>query len=230
MYNSNKDCVLIFVRCPIVGEVKTRLAKETGPRVAADLYRNFIIDILGNLRELNVDLRVFFDPPNALGVLQGLIGDHYFCVPQMGDDLGLKMKNAFSETFDEGLERVVLVGSDSPDLPVDFLERAFITLGEYDAVIGPSVDGGYYLMGFTKEGFCPQAFDGIDWGSGRVFQQTFNILKRHKRDVYRLPTWHDVDNLSDLELLFERNKNTAFRYSQTIRCITSNIIESIYNV
>ena len=229
MYNSNKDCVSVFVKCPIVGEVKTRLAKEAGHRVATDLYRNFIIDILGGLRGLDVGLRVFFDPPNALGALERLIGDQYFCVPQMGDDLGQRIKNAFSETFDEGIERVIVIGSDSPDLPIDFLEQAFVVLGEYDAVIGPAADGGYYLMGFTREGFCPEAFEGVDWNSGRVFQQTFNILKRYKRDVYRLPMWHDVDNMADLELLFERNKNTPFRYSQTIRCITSNIIESVYN-
>ena len=230
MSNSHKNCILLFVKCPIVGQVKTRLAKEIGPKTAVDLYRNFIIDILGNLRQLNVGLRIFFDPPNALPALRRLVGDRYLYVPQFGDDLGRRIRNAFLHIFDEGFDNAVVIGSDSPDLPIEFLEQAFAVLGGYDVVIGPANDGGYYLMGFTREGFCPEAFEKINWGTARVFQQTFNILKQHRRDLYRLPTWCNVDTLADLELLVERNQNTLFRYSETIRYLTENVTEGIYNV
>lgn len=230
MVNRDDNCILLFVKNPTIGQVKTRLAQGIGPRTAAELYRNFIFDILATLRTLNVSLRVFFDPPQALQSLRKLIGGQYCYVPQAGDDLGQRMKNAFIRAFNEGFSSVIVIGSDSPDMPVDFLEQAFVVLDNYDVVIGPVSDGGYCLIGFTAEGFCPAAFDKINWSTDRVFQQTFNILKQHRLSVYRLPMWHDVDTPADLELLLRQNENTAFSRSKTVSYILENKLGTPHNV
>jgi len=230
MTNRDDNCILLFVKNPTIGQVKTRLAEGIGPRTAAELYRNFIVDILATLRTLNVSLRVFFNPPQALRSLRKLIGRQYCCVPQAGDDIGQRMKNAFIRAFNEGFSSVIVIGSDSPDLPADFLEQAFMVLDNYDVVIAPVNDGGYCLIGFTKQGFCPAAFDKINWGANQVFQQTFNILKQHRLSLYRLPMWHDVDTPADLGFLLRQNENTPFSRSKTVSYMLENELGTLHKI
>jgi glycosyltransferase A (GT-A) superfamily protein (DUF2064 family) len=116
------------------------------------------------------------------------------------------MRNAFIEAFEMGFRRVVLIGSDIPDLPLDFIEEAFTSLKESDVVIGPAYDGGYYLIGFKDKTFSPQIFEGITWGTKNVFDQTMKKLKRSRRVVHILPYHRDIDTMDDLRNL----SNPAF--------------------
>ena len=127
------------------------------------------------------------------------LGPEYRYLPQRGRDLGERMKNGFLDTFTRGFEKVVLIGSDIPDLPLSFVEEAFTSLSEMDAVIGPSFDGGYYLIGFTKGAFLPRVFEGIAWGTEKVFKSTIQILTDEKRKLYVLPRWRDIDTIEDLK-------------------------------
>jgi rSAM/selenodomain-associated transferase 1 len=230
MNGASEKCVLFFVKYPAVGRAKTRLAKQLGRKVASDLYKNFVTDILATLNNLKVNLRIFFDPPDAEKQFQFWLGEEYSYVPQIGHDLGQRMKNAFLQAFGEGFKRVIIIGSDIPDLPAYYFDLAFDALDTNDAVVGPSSDGGYYLIGFVKDAFSPEVFNGISWSSDSVFDQTVDILKQYGRKLYLLPQWYDVDTLADLESLLQRNKNTTFTKSATICYINQNKLADKFNV
>ena len=223
-------CILLFVRYPTPGEVKTRLSDKLGDAEAVSIYRNFIVDILSTLQRLELPFKIFFHPDSAREKLYEWLGTRYSYVPQCGQDLGERMKNAFSYAFRNNIRQAVIIGSDSPDLPADLVNRSFAALETYDAVIGPAGDGGYYLIGFSQTGFEPEAFKNVGMGSGSVFEQTCKILKEHQRKAYLLPEWYDVDTLEDLKSLLVRNKNTAFRQSKTYAYLTSEKIGSDLHV
>jgi rSAM/selenodomain-associated transferase 1 len=230
MSRDNDNCVLLFAKYPAAGEVKTRLAQEIGTNQAAGLYTCFIEDSVSLLRKLNVQIRLCFQPASAEGDFVRWLGRQYHYMPQAGADLGERMRNAFDHAFEEDFARVVVIGSDSPDLPEDFLRQAFRELAAHDVVLGPTTDGGYYLIGFTKEGFLPKAFDNIAWSSDSVFEQTISILGQHKRKVCLLPLWYDVDTLADLRSMLSRNEYTAFSRSRTLSYLTTNKSWSSVNV
>ncbi|MHC4738892.1 MAG: TIGR04282 family arsenosugar biosynthesis glycosyltransferase, partial [Planctomycetota bacterium] len=149
---------------------------------------------------------------------------------QSGKDLGERMKNAFLRTFGNNFTRVIIIGSDSPDLPADYINLAFSALLTHDVVIGPSDDGGYYLIGFCKKAFLPGALEGIGWSGESVCEQTIRILRKYKRKVYLLPQWYDVDTVADLKLLLQRNKNTSFIKSATMSYSKQYKLEDKLNV
>jgi len=122
-------------------------------------------------------------------------------MPQHGRDLGERMKNGFLDGFAKGYKRVVLIGSDIPDLPKNSIEEAFQSLEETDAVIGPAFDGGYYLIGFRQSAFSSQVFEEINWGTATVFDETMKKLKRLRRSVHTLPRLRDIDTVEDLNHL-----------------------------
>lgn len=208
-------CLLLFAKSPIKGQVKTRLAVETGADLAAELYKCFVEDLISIIENLDVQLTLCFYPPNAKLSFLEWLGEQHCYKPQIGNNLGERLRNAFDNAFEEGFSNVFAIGSDSPDLPVHYLIESFEALPAHDAVIGPANDGGYYLIGFSKEGFISDVFDNIFWSTDSVFEQTVSILKRHGRTVYLLPSWHDVDTIADLKSLLLRTKNTVFEKSKT---------------
>ncbi len=209
------NCVLFFVKYPVQGQVKTRLAAELGEEVVVELYKNFVLDMLSTIRRLNVPFRICFHPESAGDKVKGWLGEQYAYIAQEGSNLGQRMKNALTQIFEENFSRAILVGSDIPDLPAAFLIEALQSLESHHAVIGPGSDGGYYLIGFSKAHFLPEAFDGISWSTESVFQQTIDVLEKHSSNVHILPQWFDIDTPVDLRELINRNRNTAFDKSKT---------------
>ena len=230
MNRESKNCVLLFVKYPANGRVKTRLADQIGQDTATGLYRNFVTDILATLKSLDVNFKIVFDPPDSKEQFQQWLGKEYSYIPQAGQDLGQRMKNAFLQTFSGGFNSVIVIGSDSPDLPAEHLELALKALDTNDTVIGPSTDGGYYLMGFNKDTFLPDVFNGISWSSDRVFSRTINTLKQYRQNMYLLPQWHDVDTLADLKSFSHRNKNSAFSKSATMCYLIKLKLRDLSNV
>ncbi|MBW7991277.1 MAG: glycosyltransferase [Planctomycetes bacterium] len=220
--NHNDTCLLLFVKSPIKGQVKTRLAAETDGDFVVELYKCFVEDMISLIENLGVQFKVCFCPDNMKSTFSEWLGEQYCYTPQTGDNLGERLRNAFDSAFKEGFSNVVAIGSDSPDLPVHYLIESFEALAGHDTVIGPANDGGYYLIGFSKEGFIPEAFDNISWSTDSVFEQTVSILKRHGRKMYLLPLWHDVDTIADLKSLLLRTKNTVFEKSKTYSYLTAN--------
>lgn len=194
-------CLLFFVKNPERGKVKSRLAAEIGDDSAVSLYKNLVVQMLSTLKEGTFPLYIYFFPKNAQKPIRNWLGREYLYIPQNGKDLGERMRNGFIDGFAMGYKRAVLIGSDIPDLPMKYIEEAFKSLKEMDAVIGPAFDGGYYLIGFKDKTFSPQVFEGIAWGTENVFDETMKKLKRFRRAVYTLPYLSDIDTAEDLKHL-----------------------------
>lgn len=219
---SDNESILVFIKSPEKEKVKSRLASVIGEERALTLYKSFVLDIIDTLKRGNYPLRIFFYPPDSREVLENWIGNNCDYISQRGDDLGERMKNAFVQSFSEGLQRVVLIGSDIPDLTLTLVDEAFGSLDNHDAVIGPASDGGYYLIGFKKSTFLPDIFNGITWSSNSVFLKTMKVFNETGRGVHILPEWRDVDTMDDLRSLLGRNIGTDFRNSRTMSYLMIN--------
>lgn len=234
MNKSNEKLILFFMKYPekglpsseAKGQVKTRLAKELGEIATFELYKNFVLDLLSMLETLEIHLWICFYPVSSQEKLVEWLGEQYCYVSQKGDNLGQNMKNSFIHAFASGYRRVIVIGSDSPDLPGEFINEAFRSLKTNDIVIGPALDGGYYLIGFRYDTFLPEVFEGINWSTDTVFGETMNILAEAGCKIHILPEWSDVDTLVDLKNLFMRNQDTAFRYSKTISYIHKEVLQN----
>lgn len=211
------SCLIIFIKDPEPGSVKSRLAGDYDDLFAAELYGNFVLDILAGVGKGDWQLRVYFDPPEKENRIRERFGEDRQYRPQCGMDLGEKMKNAFDDCFAEGFQSAVLIGSDFPDLPQKIIEDAFMMLANAgDAVIGPAADGGYYLIGLKPSTFLPDVFSGISWSTESVYSETLQVLRAQGLRVEILSGWHDVDNGEDLIRLVERNRSTPFARSRTM--------------
>lgn len=217
MGNDVPACVaLYFVRQPVAGQVKTRLARDLQPlcpdgaRAAAELYAAFGQDVLAALRAADFSgphVQVLYDPPDAGPAVCRWLGVGQ-CRPQPRGDLGARMAGAFVEAFAQGAEAAVLLGSDLPDLPPAILAQAREALANPVAspgvVLGPATDGGYFLVGFRREAFCADIFTDMPWSAPDVLRLTRERLAAHGRQALLLPPWHDVDTLKDLHALAAR--------------------------
>jgi rSAM/selenodomain-associated transferase 1 len=194
-------CLLFFVKSPEIGKVKSRLAAVIGDEPAAKLYKEFVTQMLSTIQRGDFPFYVCFYPEDALKALKEWLGGQYQYFTQKGEDLGERMRNGFTDAFAMGFKRVVLIGSDIPDLPREFIEEAFTSLKEKDAVIGPSYDGGYYLIGFRDKNFSSRVFEGMAWGTEAVFDETMKVLEQLRQAVHTLPCQRDIDTIEDLKHL-----------------------------
>jgi rSAM/selenodomain-associated transferase 2/rSAM/selenodomain-associated transferase 1 len=214
---------VLFLKFPLLGAVKTRLAKELGDAFALELYECFVRDMLEKLTWLRKDFDVclFLAPPGKASDMRDWLGGScdWPVHDQEGRDLGERMKHTFEQMFQLGYKSCVLLGCDFPDLPVSVLQEAAKRLQSTEAVIAPTKDGGYYLVGFQNDHFCAAIFDSrrVQWSTEQVFQQTLSILRESKNRHEILQQWQDVDNLDDLKNLLERNADSDFKESHTIK-------------
>jgi rSAM/selenodomain-associated transferase 1 len=186
----------LFAKWPQPGAVKTRLGgpPEWGARVA----RAFLLDTLMRLARV-ADRRVLaFAPREACGDFAALAGT-WDLEPQAEGDLGRRLERFIHGQIAAGARRVVVVGTDSPTLPVAYVEEAFAVLEEADVVLGPATDGGYYLLGCGPR--LPPIFDGVAWSSDRVLAQTVERLRDPAWHLALLPPWYDVDTPGDWAML-----------------------------
>ncbi len=222
---SRPPIILLFIKAPVKGKVKSRLAASLGEETAAEIYRNFVLDIADTAGETGYPLGICHFPARMDHSALPWTRTPSLFMPQEGRDLGERMENAFRRSFLLGFERVVLIGSDIPDLPSLVLREAIDALAGNDTVIGPASDGGYYLIGFNERTFLPDIFHGIAWSTGTVFQETLALLHNAGLTVYQTPRWHDVDTEEDLSALVERNRGEAFDNSRTMTYLrTSGLI------
>jgi rSAM/selenodomain-associated transferase 1 len=229
----SQDCILFFVKSPEQTTVKSRLAEAVGVKMAQELYRNFVLDMLDTLSDVTMegrhDLKVCFHPPKAGPDIRAWLGDACDYEPQQGNDLGERMQNAFQSSFASGYRRVLLLGSDAPDLTSEIITEGLSRLTTHAAVIGPAGDGGYYLLGFQSQTFLPAIFSGMPWSTGEVYARTREVFRRTHTNVFVLPTWRDIDTLSDLQHLQEGNRNDSFAHSRTMRYLLKQNLLDIQN-
>ena len=200
-----KTCVIVFAKNPVPNQVKTRLVPPFSPEQAAALYTAFLTDWCDTLAKLpDVDLIIAYTPAEAQSDLQVLIGDDTIYIPQIGDDLGGRLASATQWAAEQEYTKILLVGSDSPTLPISYISKAFALLDSRDIVVGPSTDGGYYLIGFSATHITmavPFIFEEIAWSTADVFQQTVASIRSLKVTFGLLPLWYDIDTAEDLAFL-----------------------------
>ena len=200
-----KTCVIVFAKNPIPNQVKTRLVPPLSPEQAATLYTAFLTDWCEALAELSdVDLVIAYTPKDAHPDLQALIGDDAIYIPQIGAGLGERLTSATEWAVEHGWTKILLVGSDSPTLPISYISEALTLLDSRNIVIGPSTDGGYYLIGFSVETLAttvPHVFEDIAWSTAEVFQQTVRRIHSVEATLGLLSPWYDIDTAEDLAFL-----------------------------
>ena len=189
----SKNILLIFTKNPELGKAKTRLAKTIGDKKALTIYK-FLLDKTNEVTaNLNCDKAVYY----SVKVCQNDIWDNhiYQKYQQKGEDLGIRMQNAFKNSFDKEYEKVLIIGSDLYDLSSQIIEDAFNKLNSNDVVIGPAQDGGYYLLGLKT--LQPNIFQDKNWGTQSVRKDTLNDLQKAK--VHLLEELNDIDVFQDIE-------------------------------
>ena len=185
--------LIIFVKNPIPGTVKTRIARTVGPERAAEVYRHLIQYTQQITRYAPYTKTVYYG--DFINPSDGWSG--YGKAQQVGHDLGERMANAFREQLAQGAEKVVIIGSDCLTITTDHLAQAFQALDEADVVIGPATDGGYYLLGLKQ--FHETLFAAMPWSQPELLQQTKQRLTEAKLTVSLLPALSDVDEWRDYE-------------------------------
>lgn len=178
------------------GEVKTRLAQAVGAEAAAQFHRLCVETTVARLVEVQADRVLVYSPAEMQAAFASMGARGWRLVPQVCGDLGARLERFFRWAFTCGAARVAVVGADSPTLPVEYVQRAFVQLEKHPVVLGPAADGGYYLLAARPP--VPPIFDRIEWGSPRVWTQTLRRLEAAGIAPAILPDWYDVDEPDDL--------------------------------
>ncbi|MEK9629619.1 MAG: TIGR04282 family arsenosugar biosynthesis glycosyltransferase [Nitrospinota bacterium] len=193
-----ENAVILFARDPVLGQVKTRLSSSLDDKTILRLYTCFVEDSLEKILQVDsADPFVGIFPENHSGFFSGTESSGMKLFFQKGDDLGEKMRSAFADRFAEGYKKVVIIGSDSPSLPVAYIKKALAS--EKELVLGPSTDGGYYLIAMT--GKISEVFSRVSWGTENVLDETLKTVKKDNITLDLLPVWYDVDYPEDLKFL-----------------------------
>jgi len=199
---SKDSAVIIFARAPIPGQTKTRLIPALGASGAADLYRCFLLDVLGQTGKIAAAVYIAAAEPEQRDAVQAIVAEvcpRAAVTVQSGRDLGERMSAAFDEAFRSGHPSALILGTDLPSLPFERIDRALSLLRDRQLVLGPCLDGGYYLIGLQAPE--PRLFQQIDWGSSSVLVDTLTRARSLSLSVSLLEPWFDVDTPQDLAAL-----------------------------
>lgn len=195
-----------MTKTPIKGQVKTRLAKKIGEVKATELYKCFIKDILNSLKQTGIPVIIYYTPKKSKNNLIPIIGEQFEYVSQTGTNLGERLYNGLEKCKELGYGCAIALATDVPDIPIRVLLDAIERLENHQAVLGPSPDGGYYLIGLQLNQNNKHFFSNITWGSSKVYQETIERMK--DIDVHICEPWGDIDTIEDLKRLW-KNKTAA---------------------
>lgn len=188
----NKNLLIVFVKNIKLGNVKTRLAKTIGNQDAVDVYKILVNKTEEVTTSISVDKHIYFSDE-----IDSTKWINNFKTVQKGNDLGERMKNAFNNGFSKGYNKIILIGSDLPDISETILINAFKNLESNDTVFGPAEDGGYYLVGMKQLHNC--IFDNKAWSTSHLLNDTLEELKSQTISIELLRTLNDIDTFEDLK-------------------------------
>ncbi len=191
----NKNALAIFIKNPILGSAKTRIAKDSSDRNALDIYQQ-LLSITKNITQ-NVDCKKYLFYNQFIDLNDDWSENHFHKKLQRGEDLGEKMFQAIKLLSTEGNSKILLIGSDCPYISPNLINKAFRILEERDFVLGPTYDGGYYLIGMKKP--FKSVFSEIEWSQETVFQRTIQRINSIGKTFELLTTLQDIDHLEDWE-------------------------------
>ena len=190
--------VAIMAKAPLAGQVKTRLCPPLSPDEAAGLYRCFLLDKIQQVRALERARPVIAYAPADRGEIFEALAPDLSRLPQQGSDLGVRLTRVLEDLLAAGHPAAVAIDSDTPNLPVGLLQQAVDRLAdpELDVVLGPTEDGGYYLIGIRAP--QPELFSAMPWSTPDVLPETLHRAQRRSLRLLQLPPWYDVDTPDDL--------------------------------
>lgn len=195
------DALGVFVKAPVAGRVKTRLAADIGPLRATALYRRLGRQVVGATAGGDYETAVWYAPRGREALIRSWLSG--LGVPQFhaqpGGDLGSRLRAAFGRHLREGARRVVVIGSDCPGVNRQLIGEAFAALEAHDLVVGPAWDGGYYLIGMKT--LHEPLFRGIRWSSPEVLSETASVARGLGLSCHSLLPLRDVDTMSDAQAL-----------------------------
>ncbi|MFZ4543018.1 MAG: TIGR04282 family arsenosugar biosynthesis glycosyltransferase [Saprospiraceae bacterium] len=192
----HSNALLIFIKNPELGKVKTRLAAGLGDEKALQIYLQ-LQEMTRNLA-LQLDCKRYLFYSDSIDHTDNWLTEAFDKQIQAGGDLGQRMSRAFGSALMHH-KKVVIIGSDCPEINVDIINTAFEKLDQNDIVIGPAKDGGYYLLGMKS--FSPQLFEDITWSSNQVLHQTLDKIEQIGKTVDFCPILSDLDDIKDWEML-----------------------------
>lgn len=200
--------LVIFAKAPIPGQVKTRLCPPLTPDEAATLHGSFVLDTLERTKTAVAKFKLPIDrylacAPSATHVFFKIMEERQGVklIDQVGDDLGARMSQAFETMFARGYQRLLIIGTDIPTLPLDHFKQTAALLENHDLVLGPALDGGYYLIGLKRP--TPELFVDIPWSTDQVLTLTQEKAVTLGLTTALLEPWNDVDTVADLQALVE---------------------------
>jgi rSAM/selenodomain-associated transferase 1 len=196
-HKNKKHLLIIFVKNPILGHVKSRLALKIGYANALEIYNELVDKIHKIVRELNCDKQVAYS--SSIETNDIWENDRFDKILQQGTDIGTRMYDAFNSAFQKGYENVVLIGSDIIGLQSGIIHQAFKHLEKADVVLGPAKDGGYYLVGMKQP--RKKIFENKDWGTSKVFIQTLKTCLDLDVSVQLVTELADLDRIEDFQYL-----------------------------
>lgn len=218
--------LLILVKYPDAGAVKTRLGSPFSPEDAARLARAMAEDLIETHQKADdYDVIVCFAPPERCNDVRSWLGEDVVLARQEGEDLGERQHNALKSAFEAGYRKAAVMGSDVPLVTVGDVNEAFGLLEYADTAIGPSEDGGYYLLG--ARGACEILFEGISWGGRNVLRETKNRIEKAGLDFRLAASHYDIDSSEDAERLWESlvKRGKGKRPERSF-----NVLDSIFEV
>ncbi len=203
----NKTGIIVFLKNPEEGKVKTRLAADCGNRFAALFYKLCAEELVGELQLLDrnsFELFLFYSERGDESKVKNWLRGNYFYFPQEGETLGDRIFNAFSIVLGKGYQKAIIVGSDVPDIKSEHIVMASHKLENADLVSGPCFDGGYYLLGIKK--LYKELFFNIPWSTDKVLESTNSAADKLKLTIQTVEELADIDTKSDLDLWLEKLK------------------------
>ncbi|MDQ6799339.1 MAG: TIGR04282 family arsenosugar biosynthesis glycosyltransferase [Acidobacteriota bacterium] len=213
--------LLVFARLPEPGRVKTRLAESIGDEKALAVYDAMLKDLLhaiGNSSD-DTEIEIAWAPSERANgeVLRQAFGSHTL-VMQTGSNLGDRLSMAFSERFFfHRTQKVIAIGVDDPRLSRELVDHAFGLLDSCEWVVGPALDGGYYLIGCRAAAFNPAIFDGMPWGTSSVMASTLDRIRDWGHAAAMLPARYDIDVIEDLQRFASESLNASGELSELLR-------------
>jgi rSAM/selenodomain-associated transferase 1 len=190
----SREQLIVFVKAPRPGAVKTRIAQTAGAGQACNIYREMVATVLQRVASIR-GTQLRFSPDNAADEIKSWLRSDWIVTPQGAGDLGERLQRTFADSFAGGAERVVIIGSDCPEVKSGDIRAAWKELKSHDVVIGPAIDGGYWLIGLRTP--QPELFRAIAWSSDRVLAQTLTQAKALGLRVQLLRILSDIDTEED---------------------------------
>ncbi len=221
--------VALFVRIPVPGQVKTRLAAALGDQAACRLYEAMVRDIITNIKSAVFPLYLFHDGTEGSTVPAAWAQASVDVIVQQGANIGARMAAAFEHCFARGLNQVVVAGSDIPEMDAALLRSASAALASHDVAIAPAIDGGYGLIALQRERYQSRIFENIPWSTDKVLNTTLHRIAECGLSVDLLRPLHDIDTMDDLTVYRRKPCAQAVATNRAIAHLMGGITEAYFS-